>query len=814
MNNLLKTILIVFIIHLLTISAVMAQNIPKEYVPRPVLVPQDTGSPDVTTETTIDNQFSNMTKVRQYEESYYVDLSQQYKNKEEPPEELSDIEKMFNLKNVKQFGYDIFGQSASAAVGGLPSRTHTVSRGDQMTINFWGDTLDLLKITGSSALEPSVNAVVDADGTMFIPGVGLIYAEGRTVMDIQNEIQSQLSQKYKSVSVDIGVQSPGSISVIVMGKVKKPGTVNVTANETFLDAISRAQGVLKTGSLRNIIHIDSFTKKKTLIDLYKLLAEGDYPNIYLNQGDVVLVKPIGKVVALAEGVKTPAIYEFKDKESLAEILKVGGGLLPSMNPKAIEVEKYDVFNGQKSLQEMTYADFNGYFPKDGDMIKFNPLFDYAENIVTLEGHVKHPRTFEYKENMRLSDVLPSRNELMVNTYTEQAVITRVDGLNKGIIQLPVSLNAFFDGSTDPVLKPMDIIKVYPSTKMGVIEVAGKVKNPSYIPFKDGMTLKDVLSVVKLDANPNDLIVEITKEEEKSIKGQPSLDKETLTGSVYLYELMTLNKTNLDVALKPGDKVMFRSVSNKELIKTVSVLGYVNHPGIFNIYEGMRLTDVIKMAGGLTPDAYLPGLIYMRPAIAQEQTDALNRSILGVKEDIAQRVNTLQSTKDEGRKADLKQFIENQSDLLDLMSQKARQDYGRIALNIGSYSIDGIPPEFNLEIRDGDQVVIPYRPQHVIIMGAVANQSAVAFLPDVDPAYYIDSVGGFTKEANKRQAYIIRSNGRTQHLKNFKSIAVEPGDSIIIPRKVGIPINVGNVIKSVLSTAFQTTGMVYMITNIK
>lgn len=43
--------------------------------------------------------------------------------------------------------------------------------------------------------------------------------------------------------------------------------------------------------------------------------------------------------------------------------------------------------------------------RSGDSVEFRELYNTAENIVTIQGNVKHPATYAYKEGMRLSDIL-------------------------------------------------------------------------------------------------------------------------------------------------------------------------------------------------------------------------------------------------------------------------------------------------------------------------------------------------------------------------------------------------------------------------
>lgn len=62
------------------------------------------------------------------------------------------------------------------------------------------------------------------------------------------------------------------------------------------------------------------------LDLYDFLLQGDRrQDNRLQAGDVVLVPPLGTVVAISGSVKRPAIYEMKPGSRLTELLTLAGG---------------------------------------------------------------------------------------------------------------------------------------------------------------------------------------------------------------------------------------------------------------------------------------------------------------------------------------------------------------------------------------------------------------------------------------------------------------------------------------------------------
>ena len=745
-------------------------------------------------------EFSNVAEEGNSDEHANLDEDLKTSDKKEFVPQ-TDLERLYN-KPLKQFGYDVFSNApSSAGISGV-TRDYRLKTGDKVKIFFWGDTVDLMSMTGNALLEPVVTSVVDAEGNLFVPGAGVIPAEGNSLAGVESDIYSMVSSKYSNFNVKVTLEDPRNFSVLVVGNAKKPGVVSVNSSSTVIDALAGAGGISPIGSLRELYHVDAETGQRTVIDLYSLIAYGHPIRVSLTEGDVLLVRPIGKTVALADGVKNPAIYEFKTNETLKKIVDIAGGFMPNINPKHIQVEGFDLDRNQKYIQDITLSDLNNVLPDDGDILTFTTVYTKPENFVTLEGNVKHPNRFEFKDGMRLSDLIKKRDDLLENTFTSQAFIYRTVGLEKNVVTIPVDLTEFFSGTVDPVLQPKDLVKIFASTSISTVEIVGEVNNAGLFPLKDDMTLKDIFSLVGLAKNPNDLVAEISNDAIKS-----------RFNSVYLYELLTQNKDDLNIDLLASDKIMIRPVTPKEVLKEVTVLGQVNSPGQLQVTPGMKLKDVLAQTGGLTDLAYLKGIIFLRPSVGATQIEILNKTILNLQEDITTKATLLGSLDGES-KTDMEQFILTQQKLLSVLQEKAKQQYGRIVLDIDSSdNIDCISPTANLEIRDGDQVIIPAISNHVIVMGEVYNQSALAYIPGEKAKYYLKSVGGFTKKANKGEVYIIRANGRTEPPSEYKKVSIEPGDAIVVPKKIKVPGRFSETFRNIINAGFQAASMAFILTQI-
>ena len=724
---------------------------------------------------------------------------------------LSPIEKLFNGKEseisgtpLQQVGYDLFTSTTSSMTGttGKFDNNYKLNIGERVNVYLYGDSLDVMAISGANLLNPTTKTEVDSKGSIFIQGVGLVKAENRTISEVENEANRLASQKYKSLRVKLTVASGQEFSVFVYGQVTRPGKILVGNNSSVMDALNAAGGVKKTGTLRNITYTSNGKSKS--VDLYKALFSGNDDGIILRPNDKIFVDKIGDVVAIKNGVTVPGIYEIKEGDNLQKIITFAGGLLPATQVTEVTLTGLDTNTKQRVAQNVAWNEAKNTKLKSGDAVEFRELYNTAENIVTIQGNVKHPATYAYKEGMRLSDILKSEDELLEETFINQAVIRRISGKDNSIETIPVFLKEFFAGMNDPVLQPRDIINVYKNTNSMFVDVYGCINLPKHLTYTTGMTLNDVMTDIQfLESDVDTKTTEETKEPEVSYKGSVEKDDVQLAGGTansnklipaenvaveitsstgatqvyYLYDIMINSDRIKSIPIMPDDKIFFRTLRGNEVMKTVKVSGFVKKPGIYTFVEGKRLVDMIEMAGGLTQEADLRGIVFKRTNLQGKQVE------------LAHKNNERDIKLIEGRIASAYKPTEgdqkSKMDMLEMLKADdvniAQKYNGQIALNIQNNNLDKIKDLDNIEVQDGDDIYIPRTSNHVSVIGEVYNEQSFVFKKGANAKYYIKEVGGYTPNANKFRLYKVSVNGRAEKISNGSSI--EPGDTIVVPRRI-------------------------------
>lgn len=719
---------------------------------------------------------------------------------------LSPVERVFNTEDaletgiyIKQAGYDVFNSSALTGGTGKYDNSYKLSIGEKVTIYFYGASLDVMAISGSNVVNAVTKGEVDSKGCIYVQGVGLVNAENRTVQEVENSINAMASRKYKDLKAKVSVSSSQDFSVFVYGNVNKPGKVSIGNNSSIMDALSAAGGVKKTGTLRNIKYTSN--KKTQTVDLYKAIFQGNDSNIILRPNDKIFVDKIGKVVAFKNGVNVPGIYEVKGEENLQQIAtQYAGGLSPLAQSTTITLTRLDSSSNQRSAVDVAWKMAKSTVIQNGDTVEFRKLFNSAENTVTIQGNIKHPATYAYKKGMRLSDILKSEDELLEETFINQAVIRRISGLDNQIETIPVFLKEFFAGMNDPYLQPRDIVTIYKSTNSSFVDVYGCINKPKHMTYHPGMVLNDVIMDVKfLQSAVTENEKEVPVAQKTAVQdGNKPLETKTnnsntlipaenvaveithkngATNLYYLYDIMINSEKIKSITINPEDKVFFRTLRDNEVLKVVKISGFVNNPGTYRFVEGKTLKDIIETAGGLSPNADLRGIVYKRASLRAKQMSLASKNN---KNDIRLLKGRLaggykESAADKQVKLDMIENIEE-------IGQESLQDYnGQIALSIKSNDLDKLSDEDNLVVQDGDDIHIPRMSTYVSVIGEVYNEQAFVYKKGAKAKYYIKKVGGYTPNANKFRAYKIGVNGKA--VKLHTRTAIEAGDTIVVPRKI-------------------------------
>ncbi len=561
---------------------------------------------------------------------------------------------------IKAFGYHIFEQQENsfAPVVDIPiPRNYILGPGDELQLSIFGKE------------NQSYTVIVSRDGALNIPQLGMISVAGLSFDEVKRQLHQRIKKQFIGVQSHISMGALRSIRIYVMGDVVRAGSYTVSSLSTMTNALFASGGVTELGSLRNI-QLKRNGRLVSNFDLYDLLLNGDTrADQRLQPGDVIFVPPVGTMVTVQGAVLRPAIYELKGKQSINDLLFFAGKTLPTAYMQSSYIERIDT-NNIRQLISLDLSDLHvlSLSVKAGDTIVVSSVLDKIENIVTLEGHVERPGRYEWKHGMRISDLLPSIDELKPRADLRYALIRREDGAERFISVIKVSISealANIGGVADMQLHERDTLSIFslygdrvkliaPLVEQlqnqgrldhpeKIVSLKGNARHSGIYPLTENMRLSDLVEATVNVLPETDLTYVLIQSEQGSSR--------TLVVNSYNLELQGFNDTN--PSLNARDTIYFfngkdsRQKQLEELLgklrkqaafgqplKIVDIGGRVRHPGSYPYEEGMRISDLLRAAGSLEESAYSLGAEITRYNIDENQ----KRAVEHVEVDLASVLN--------------------------------------------------------------------------------------------------------------------------------------------------------------------------------
>jgi protein involved in polysaccharide export with SLBB domain len=500
---------------------------------------------------------------------------------------------------LERFGEDVF-RNGTGNFDELPMDVpvgpeYVVGPGDGLTIDIWGGTSQRLQ------------RVVDRSGRVDLPEVGTVDVAGRSLGDVQHMVQTVLRGQFRNVNADVSLSRLRTVRVYVVGDVERPGAYDISALSTPLNALYAAGGPTSGGSLRILRH---YRGKQLVqeVDVYDLLLHGIRADVErLQPGDTIQIPPLGSEVTVEGMVRRPAIYELDKEKSLAEVLELAGGVMPTGTLRHVDVERVESHDSRTMLrldipetnnqQAVTQA-LEDFKVQDRDKIKITPILPYADKTVYLDGHVSRPGKFAYREGMKVTDLIKSYKDLLPEPSTTHAEIIRLNQPDFTPTILAFNLGDALDGKDqDLVLKPFDTVRVFGRFDFEdppVITVTGEVRDPGDHLTNGVAHLRD--AVYLAGGTTPDALLSDAQVFRKTSDGKLKVISVNLAKA-----LEGDAKDNVELA--PKDRVFIHRDLNKLDPPTVTIEGEVGHPGKYPLGEDMTAASLIRLAGGFKRGAY-------------------------------------------------------------------------------------------------------------------------------------------------------------------------------------------------------------------
>ncbi len=526
---------------------------------------------------------------------------------------VSALEKQFRkhfqselASDLKQFGYNLFSTSSTAVPQiVVPGDEYVVTPGDQLRIRLWGASVDTEYV-----------AVVEADGSLNVPKIGVVPVAGEQLGYLEGKIKNEALKYMQGINISLALEKLHSVEIYVIGEVARPGLHVVPAFSSLFKGLQAAGGVNKSGTLRKIKLYRSGTPA-TEFDLYDLVFKGSRKgDKVLRNQDVIFVPRINDMVAVAGAVQQPAIYEMSGEKSLAQFIDYAGGYLPNAYKRSFYVKRYQ---NDSEFQVFAVQDAAGTQVQSGDFLEIPFAPETQARVVSLVGHVNLPQVFSYVADMTLADVLNDVAALKPEALTDYGLLHHFNEQTTRYEVQKFPLQQLLEGSYNLPLLPYDRIEVLSREELGIKEtvgISGAVWRPNTYAFTPGLTVVDLIALAG------------------GIK-----DHEFIKGSAYLYrydpdilqyEVQRLDLERLDsgttMLLQPFDKIELLSRKDYDFDESVRISGAVRKSGEYLWRKSLSVRDLIDMAGGPVFGAQLDRVEVTQVVIQQDESMIRHKSI--------------------------------------------------------------------------------------------------------------------------------------------------------------------------------------------
>jgi polysaccharide export outer membrane protein len=216
---------------------------------------------------------------------------------------------------------DFTPASALEAFASAPPTTYNIGAGDRLTISVW------------SRPELSGKHVVGPDGFVTLPVAGLVKVSGLNREESHRAVTEAFGRFYESPIVTITIDEYTSNSLLVLGRVSKPGVIPFIRPPKLLDAIALAGGLPVGGAGSEkaaLTRCAVFRGRDRVvwINLKELLAGRDLRlNLQLLAGDLVYIPDADDQLVYALGqVNSPGAYHLSPEMTLLDVIARAGGL--------------------------------------------------------------------------------------------------------------------------------------------------------------------------------------------------------------------------------------------------------------------------------------------------------------------------------------------------------------------------------------------------------------------------------------------------------------------------------------------------------
>ena len=591
--------------------------------------------------------------------------------------------------------------------------------------------------------------------------------------------------------------------VTIEGMVRRPAIYELNGEKGLAEVLELAGGVLPSGTLRHVDveRVESHEGRTMLrLDIPETNSDASVnkalEDFAVQDGDKIKITPIlpyaDKTVYLDGHVSRPGKFAYSDGMKVTDLIKSYKDLLPE--PSITHAEIIRLSQPDFAPQVLAFNLGDALAGKDQDLV-LKPFdivrvfgrFDFEDPpVITVTGEVRDPGDHLTNGVAHLSDAVylaggTTRDALL----TDAQVFRKTSDGKLEVINVNLSKALEGDAKDNIALEPKDRVFIHRDLNKldpPTVAVEGEVARPGKYPLGNNMTAAALVRLAggfKRGAYTDE--ADLTRYE---VSQGSKIVSDHVT--VPIAKAMA-DEPDADVRLRDGDVLAIRELTGwKDVGAMITVTGEVVHPGTYGIQEGERLSSIIQRAGGFRSDAYPYGSVFEREKVKELQEKNRSNLIQSIQTQAADVKNTpLQNQADDmlAKQAVLQQY---QTTLETLQNTPPQ---GRLVIHISTNMQHWANTSADVQVRAGDTLYIPKKPNIVLVDGSVYNPTAITFKPGKSAGWFLKQAGGPTNMAEKKAIFVVRADGSVVggsgglFSGGVENAAMQPGDMVVVPQKI-------------------------------
>jgi protein involved in polysaccharide export with SLBB domain len=328
---------------------------------------------------------------------------------------------------------------------------------------------------------------------------------------------------------------------------------------------------------------------------------------------------------------------------------------------------------------------------------------------------------------------------------------------------------------DQVLQADDVVHIGPIGRQ--VALIGSVNKPAIFELKGNETIADALVMgggFTSVADRSRVAVERVSERNERRVRQLALPADGVA---------PLDAGDVIRVFSAVDAVLPLDRQNKR----VRIEGEVQRPGTYIMPPESTIADALRIAGNLTPGAFVFGTEFNRESVRATQQVNFDRALRDLELELNRRAASTRISGTEEAIAQAQQRTSSEQLLARLRDAKPT---GRIVLQLQPDARE-LP---SMALEDGDRLYVPPVPTTVGVFGSVFNAGSYLYGAQRKVDDYLRLAGSPTRGADKESIFIVRANGSVISAqqdpsnwlgfggKRVGDLATLPGDTVFVPEE--------------------------------